>query len=107
MKDSANRKKHAVSAEASRVKRRDKHRGLVVEYLLTHPCVDCGEPDPVVLEFDHIDPETKTEAVCQLVTNRSWERIKEEIDKCEVRCANCHRRKTHIQFGWWGGRDFS
>ena len=68
---------------------------------MVHPCVDCGEGDPVVLEFDHKSGEDKTRAVCLLVArNWSWERIYTEIQKCEVQCANCHRRKTANQFGY-------
>jgi hypothetical protein len=65
-------------------------------YLLTffesHPCIDCGETDPVVLEFDHV--ETKSFDICQALPYRSWQSILEEIEKCEVACANCHRRRT-------------
>lgn len=73
----------------------------IAEYLRVHPCVDCGESDIVVLEFDHIDPLTKIKDVSYLArTLFLWDKIEEEINKCEVRCANCHRRKTHKQFGW-------
>lgn len=65
------------------------------EYLLKHPCVDCGETDPIVLEFDHRDGEEKDRAVAELISdNCGWAKILAEILKCEVRCANCHRRKT-------------
>jgi hypothetical protein len=67
----------------------------VLEYLQTHPCIDCGESDPIVLEFDHRDGTKKVRAVAQLVTeNCGWEKIAVEIEKCDVRCANCHRRRT-------------
>ena len=85
----------------SRNKLRQEKAQKVYEYLTAHPCVDCGETDPVVLEFDHRNGEDKTHAVCMLVNrNWSWERICAEIEKCEVRCANCHRRKTASQFGY-------
>lgn len=67
----------------------------VLEYLQTHPCIDCGEADPIVLEFDHREDAIKISAVAVLIThNCGWEKIKTEIDKCDVRCANCHRRRT-------------
>ncbi len=62
----------------------------VYNYLLKHPCIDCGNTDVRVLEFDHVKP--KLEGVAFIVSNGwSIESLKEEIDKCEVRCANCHK----------------
>jgi hypothetical protein len=70
-------------------------------YLLLHPCVDCGETDPVVLEFDHIEKASKLSQVSRLISEqRPWRIIVEEINKCEVRCANCHRRKTAKEQNW-------
>lgn len=71
----------------------EKSRPLLREYLATHPCVDCAETDIGVLEFDHL--RDKSADVSRLVSSGlSWERIMAEIEKCEVRCANCHRRIT-------------
>jgi len=72
-----------------------------IAYLLSffdeHPCVDCGETDPVVLEFDHIGP--KLFNIGQDLPYRSWPSILAEIEKCEVVCANCHRRRTALRRG--------
>jgi hypothetical protein len=71
-------------------------------YLSTHACVDCGESDPVVLDFDHIDKGNKSASVADMLKDRrSWSTIEIEIAKCEVRCANCHRRRTAKQFTWY------
>lgn len=76
-------------------------RALVWEYLALHPCIDCGEADPVVLEFDHREPEAKYKGVSLLIQHGvSVATLFKEIEKCDVRCANCHRRKTAKQFGW-------
>jgi hypothetical protein len=53
-----------------------------------------------VLEFDHHDRATKREDVSRLMAYSSWRRIEAEIAKCDVRCANCHRRRTAHQLGW-------
>ena len=49
-----------------------------------------------MLELDHIDPDTKTYNVSKMVSSMhfSLDRIKVEIRKCQVLCANCHRIKT-------------
>jgi hypothetical protein len=65
----------------------------VFSYLIEHSCVDCGEADPIVLEFDHRGD--KLADVATLVHDRQpWEAIAMEIAKCDVRCGNCHRRRT-------------
>lgn len=63
--------------------------------------MDCGEQDPVVLEFDHINPAEKTQSVASLISRYQVSRLMEEIEKCEVRCANCHRRRTAAQLGYY------
>jgi hypothetical protein len=72
----------------------------IIDYFKTHPCVDCGETDPVVLEFDHIV--NKKYNIAEL-NHSSLETLCKEIAKCEVRCANCHRRKTAKQFNYYQG----
>lgn len=83
-------------------KRRKEASRFLSEYLVGKSCVDCGETDRVVLEFDHRVPEEKRMNVSQLVgKGRPIEMIRAEIEKCDIRCANCHRRKTAKQFGWY------
>jgi hypothetical protein len=75
----------------------------IMDYLSTHPCVDCGETDPIVLDFDHKDGEEKSFNLGDALNKRKMgiKRISEEVDKCVVRCANCHRRKTAKAAGFW------
>jgi hypothetical protein len=57
-------------------------------------CIDCGYDDnPVALDFDHIDQAAKTANVSAILWKR-WPDVLAEIEKCLVRCANCHRIKT-------------
>lgn len=80
---------------------RDVNREYVWRYLESNPC-PCGESDPRVLEFDHLDPSTKKDDVSYLVSRSySLQTIKDEIAKCRVLCANCHRRHTYVQQGFW------
>lgn len=96
----ANRDGYIQKAAESTTRLRARNTQRLWEYLLEHPCVDCGEKDPVVLEFDHRDQATKVATVSKLVLGGSWDRVVLEIEKCDVRCANCHRRKTATQLGW-------
>jgi hypothetical protein len=50
----ANKQLYIDRAKASRTKTRNENKLLVVQHLLANPCTDCGEADPVVLQFDHI-----------------------------------------------------
>jgi Zn-finger protein len=77
---------------------RMKQRRLLA-YFLEHPCVDCGETDTAVLEFDHLSD--KTADISRMIRGHSWERILVEISKCEVVCANCHRRRTYQRQRSW------
>jgi hypothetical protein len=73
----------------------------VAAYLAERFCVDCGEADPCVLDFDHVYPGTKRDTIHALVHRAlSWTALLAEIERCQVRCANCHRRRTAAQFGW-------
>jgi hypothetical protein len=67
---------------------------FVIEYLKSHPCVDCSESCVLVLEFDHL--QDKKFGISTAIHNGySLKDIKDEIAKCEVRCSNCHLKKTH------------
>ena len=77
----------------------------VFQYLLEHPCVDCGLVEPCVTEFDHRDPKEKSRNVSSLLRDGyAWKVVLAEIKKCDVRCANCHRRKTAQDQGWFSWR---
>ncbi len=74
-----NKDKVKAAVRARNIRVTDESKKVVYDYLLTHPCVDCGEDDPIVLEFDHIDPETKVAAIAKLINkqlNTKYEIIK-------------------------------
>jgi hypothetical protein len=71
-----------------------------LEYLKAHPCVDCGETNPVVLEFDHVRGKKEFNISKASAKNIGICRLQGEVAKCDVRCANCHRKKTYIHAGY-------
>lgn len=75
-------------------KSRHKHDLIILEYK-KYGCVDCGEKNPIVLDFDHISND-KIENISRL-RGGSLQKLLEEIGKCEVVCANCHRIRTHTR----------
>jgi hypothetical protein len=70
------------------------------QWLSTKSCIDCGETDPVVLECDHVRG-VKLGTVSHLLQSGSRLKLLTEMDKCEVRCANCHKKKTAREKGWY------
>lgn len=84
---------------------RARARAACLRYLASKGCEDCGERDPRVLEFDHLDPKRKKAAIALLLSQGySWgnEKVRKEVRKCRVLCANCHRKHTIEQQGYYG-----
>lgn len=96
--------KRSYSAKQTKLKnqknRIDIARQFIWDYFKSNPCVQCGESDPIVLEFDHVDQSDKSFVIANMVTY-SVSTIQKEINKCRVLCANCHRRHTATQMGWY------
>jgi hypothetical protein len=79
-------------------------RIMVLRYLHQKGCECCGCKDPRVLEFDHLDPKKKKASIAVLISQGySWanEKLRREIRKCRVLCANCHRLHTIEQQGYY------
>lgn len=93
-----NQCKNCNSKESS--KKTVSKRKMLYDYLANKCCTDCGISNPIVLEFDHIDPTNKKHNVSSMM-GYSWSKILEEINKCDIVCANCHRIRTAKQFNWY------
>lgn len=100
-------KKKYARKNSERIIRNSKRRVLenkmkVFELLKQSKCSDCGNDDPRVLDFDHKSQEDKFMSVSEMILNKySWKKISLEIKKCDIRCANCHRIKTSIDFSYY------
>lgn len=77
-----------------RRKIRERNRKIVYDYLLQHPCVDCGEADIIALDFDHVRGNKINDVSRPAKNGAGMKKLQDEIAKCEIRCANCHRRVT-------------
>ena len=82
------------SALATRKKRLDKLREQFKEYKSSRGCNKCGETHPYCLELHRSDPSVKDLNPSEMLVKKGWsfERLKEEFDKLEILCANCHRK---------------
>jgi hypothetical protein len=95
-----NKEYYKKRARAHDTKTRKLVKELILSFLLEHPCVDCGEADPIVLEFDHRPDENKLFNIGAATSlSMGLASVRDEIAKCEVRCANCHRRITYKRAG--------
>ena len=90
-----NKKYYVEKAKRSNRNQRNWAREYTNRVKRIFGCVDCGVKNPIILEFDHVKGD-KINNIADMV-NQSYglKTLKEEIRKCEVRCANCHRIKTH------------
>lgn len=78
----------------------------VLKHLESHGCIDCGETNPICLDFDHVKG-SKFLGISQMVhASFSYKKILIEMNKCVVRCANCHRKKTAQDHEWYSYIDF-
>lgn len=84
------------STQAERVLRRKKELRLWFDALKAElSCERCGENHPACLDFHHRDPTTKDSSLADVIFRKGWgkARILAEVEKCDVLCANCHRKE--------------
>lgn len=94
----ANRRRYIENATERRKRVGEGRMQMLVEYLRDHPCADCGEDDVLVLEFDHLGG--KEFSIARGLRDRTMAALVAEMAKCEVVCANCHRRRTAARGGY-------
>ena len=87
-------KRRQYQNELRRQQRKD-NRAFIKAYKTNVPCMDCKQGfSPCCMDFDHRDPSLKTSIVSKMVVY-GRNRLKREIAKCDIVCANCHRIRTH------------
>ena len=80
---------------------REKKREYLWNHKKNNPCVDCGQTNPIVLQLDHVIG-NKVSGVADMCNGSfSFKKFVNEINKCEVRCANCHMIKTAKDQEWY------
>lgn len=95
-----NKEAYYKKAKVWNDKNLEQNRHNLLEFFKTHPCVDCNEDHPACLQFDHVRGKKRND-VSNMIKGSPWDTIMTEIAKCEVRCANCHAKKTAKQFGYY------
>lgn len=86
---------------------RDKLRNVKMEIGSCFQCQRVVTKENIcAFDFDHLDVSNKVDCVSVLSQKQPWEVVAEEIAKCQLLCANCHRKKTVVQFGFRKLSDF-
>jgi len=92
-------RKNKEQYKIRKANRRKEKQKWILEHLNNNPC-KCGESNPAALDFDH--DRDKKFAISKGISNGvSLETLIEEVAKCTVRCANCHRKKTAEEQNWY------
>jgi hypothetical protein len=87
----------ALSTSPATVRKRATWRAhaRLLDDLRDRPCADCGGRfASCAMDFDHREPGTKRSAVTRMIGRASAARILDEVEKCDIVCANCHRLRT-------------
>jgi hypothetical protein len=97
-----NKEKHKKITTARNKKKVIENKQRLYDFYKNNPCIDCGNDNPIVLELDHKDGADKVGCLSVMVNSGyCWKTLEKEINKCDVRCANCHRIRTSLQQGWY------
>lgn len=97
-RNAINRASYARNKDARQKKNREKKataKQKWKEFKSTLSCVQCGQNHPAILDFHHIERHPDNRKVNKLLTNKAYKQAAEEVKKCLVLCANCHRIHHH------------
>jgi hypothetical protein len=79
----------------ARKRENGRRQARMLDAMRAKPCMDCGGAfPPAAMDFDHREPATKRYAVTRMIGRAGTSRILEEVAKCDIVCANCHRLRT-------------
>ncbi len=101
---------HYKTNKQAHYDRNKKTQAILRDFVLSiknNPCMDCGigYPDePWLMEFDHRDSKIKKNIISYFVSNGSMDRLVKELDKCDLLCLVCHRRRTAKRGNWIDNR---
>ncbi len=94
-----NKERHYGNVQKRRKVLSDEIVRRLTAYLKAHPCVDCGAANPLVLSIEDRQGETGFSLRERLTEGATWTALRPELEKCEVRCANCRCLRTAHQLG--------
>ncbi len=91
--------RHKIKRQAANYERRTRLYEYLRQIKAKASCAYCGEDHPAVLQFHHRDPSQKEFNIGEFVTRQlgGMEKLKNEIEKCDVVCANCHLKYHYYQ----------
>jgi hypothetical protein len=87
--------KNKATVLAATKKSVKKYKDQWRDYKATLSCVKCGQNHPATFDFHHVDRTTKEASINKLIKYRAFKQAMEEVKKCIVLCANCHRIHHH------------
>ena len=96
--DNPDRKQKQIERSSINKKKKTEENRIHIVKAFESGCMDCGTKDMRVLEFDH-----RGDKVANIASMVGWstKRLTDEIAKCDVVCANCHKIRTAVQFNTW------
>ncbi len=81
-----------MNKESQKVMRVQRRKKIFAVNFYGGKCITCGYSKCVnALEFHHRDRKTKKERPSYIIMRWKWDRVKEELDKCDLLCSNCHK----------------